>query len=169
MTKRDFFTVLIKVFGLYSLISALFIYLPQNISYFISGMDGEGFAYLIFSLAFVAFLFIVVLKMASKVVTWLGLEKGFDDDRIELSNLKSQDIIKIGCFILGGVLLLDNIPAFINNCIYGFKSDIHGVDIQLVDKFTWITGGVNIILGYLLVTKFALVAKWFDKKSSENT
>jgi hypothetical protein len=47
MTKRDFFILLIKVFGLYSIITALFSTLPNNISFVIQNIEITGIIWLI--------------------------------------------------------------------------------------------------------------------------
>ena len=52
----------------------------------------------------------------------------FDEEKIEIGNLKPTDIIKIGTFIIGGFLILDNIPAFLSHSLFAFKGEIIGLE-----------------------------------------
>lgn len=111
-------------------------------------------------------LFILLVFKTDKVVKMLRLDKGFDDDKIELGNLQSPDIIKAGSFIIGGLLILYNIPPFLSYLIQAFKRDMMGLGFDLVQKIDWFTTGLYIIVGYLLITNFGFVAKLLkaDKK-----
>lgn len=111
-------------------------------------------------------LFILLVFKTDKVVKMLRLDKGFDDDKIELGNLQSTDIIKVGSFIIGGLLILYNIPPFLSYLIQAFKRDMMGLGFDLVQKIDWFTTGLYIIVGYLLITNFGFVAKLLkaDKK-----
>jgi hypothetical protein len=104
-------------------------------------------------------LFVVLIFKADKVVRLLKLDKGFDDEKIEIGNLKPTDIIKIGTFIIGGLLILDNIPAFLSHSLFAFKGDVIGLEYNSQDKFRWAVSGLNLIIGYLLLTNYDFVAK----------
>lgn len=97
MTKRDFFIVLVKLFGLYSAVTTIFSGLPNNIMF---GMNGEiniqVYIWLFAVTSVVVGLFWLLTFKADKLVDLLKLGKGFSDDRIETGNIKSEDIIKIG-------------------------------------------------------------------------
>ena len=47
MTKRDFFILIIKIFGLYSIITSLFSVLPNNISFVIQNIEIIGIIWLL--------------------------------------------------------------------------------------------------------------------------
>ncbi len=166
MTKRDFFILIIKVFGLYSLITSLFSVLPSNIT--IAVMDSDTFTilWIIAALAIVFGLFIALIFKADKVVRLLKLDKGFDDDKIEIGSLKTTDIIKLGTFIIGGLLILNNIPVFLSHSFFAFKQDIYGheLDFNKQDKFNWAISGLNLIIGFLLLSNYEFVLKIFKNK-----
>jgi len=159
MTKRDFFILIIKVFGLLSLITSLFSALPSNIAFAMTDIDASSILLILISASVLVGLFIVLIFKADKVVELLKLDRGFDNEKIEIGNLKPTDIIKMGTFIIGGLLLLDNIPAFLGHSIFAFKGNINGVVYESQDKFYWAVSGLNIIIGILLVTNYQFVAK----------
>jgi hypothetical protein len=112
-------------------------------------------------------LFVVLIFKADKVVRLLKLDKGFDDEKIEIGNLKPTDIIKIGTFIIGGLLILDNIPAFLSHSLFAFKGDVIGLEYNSQDKFRWAVSGLNLIIGFLLLTNYDFVAKKLKTEKTE--
>jgi len=167
MTKRDFFVLLIKVFGLYSLITALFSSLPGQLAFLSSGLDSISISIFIFSIAFVLGLFALLVFKADRVVNLLKLDRGFDEDRIELENVQADQIIKIGTFIIGGFLLLDNLPAFLSQTIFAFKSSQIGWEPTENDRTSWFVTGLNLVIGYLLITNYEFVAKKLQTKKTD--
>ena len=116
-------------------------------------------AYLIFLLALLIALFILLIFNSHRIVRFFKLEKGFDNDRIELGNLTTIEIVKIATFIIGGFLIIDNIPVFINQTFNAFYSDIQSQDITPDFKWNWFIDGLNILIGYLLITNLNFVVR----------
>lgn len=167
MTKRDFFILLIKVFGLYSVVISLFSVLPGNISLALLDVDVFVIIWLAVAFTVVIGLFVLLIFKSDKVVNALRLDKGFDDDRIELGNLKPSDIIKVGTFIIGGLLILDNIPAFLSHSLFAFKGRTIGMQYTTQDKFNWAVTTLNLIIGFLLLTNYDLVARKLKLKTEK--
>lgn len=159
MTKKDFFTLLIKVFGLFSLVTSLFSVLPSNISFAITNIDAISIIWIVVTISVVTGLFVLLIFESDKVVNILKLDKGFDSERIEFGNLGANDIIKIGTFIMGGILILENIPPFLSHTLFAFKGSVVGFEYNDVDKFNWVVSGLNLVIGYLLMTNYEFVAK----------
>lgn len=168
MTKRDFFILVIKLFGLFSLVTSLFSVLPNNISFALMYMDAFSLAWIAVAVFVVIGLFVLLVLRPDKVVSLLRLDKGFDDDRIEVGNLKSSDILKLGIFIIGGLLILDNIPAFLSHTLFAFKGDVSGKVYDTEDKFRWALNAINLLLGYLLVTNYSSVSKLLKRDKEKN-
>jgi|JI9StandDraft_2_1071091.scaffolds.fasta_scaffold106268_2 hypothetical protein len=167
MTKKDFFILIIKLFGLSSAVTNIFSVIPTNIVYALSEFDVISILWITVASVIVVGLFVLLVIKAELVVKFLKLDKGFDDDRIELGNLKSSDIIKIGVFIIGGILILKNIPGFLSNTYWALKHEVAGVPSNSEDSFDWIINGLNLIFGYLLLTNYDLVAKRFRTKEED--
>jgi hypothetical protein len=113
MTKRDFFILLIKLFGLFFLIKSLFL-----ITLVLRQLNVLALISFFIGLAVVAGIFWLLIFKADKVVALLRLESGLSDERIELGNIRTGDIIKIGTFVIGGLLIIDNIPQFLHHAYW---------------------------------------------------
>lgn len=167
MTKRDFFILIIKVFGLFSVVTSLFSGLPSNISFAITEIDALSILWIVMAIVIVVGLFVALIFKADKVVQLLKLDKGFDDEKIEIGNLKPTDIIRIGTFIIGGLLILDNIPAFLSHSLFAFKRNVVGLEYNSQEKFHWAVSGLNLIIGFLLLTNYDFVAKKMKIEKTE--
>lgn len=156
MTKRDFFILLIKVFGLYSVVITLFS-VPGHLP-FVMGIDTYVIILIAVTVLVAIGLFVVLIFKSDKIVTLLKLDRGFDEDKIELGNLKPSNIIKMATFIIGGLLILDNLPSFLIYSFFAFRSHMTGIASGTPDKFSWIISGLNLIIGFLLLTNYNFVA-----------
>ena len=168
MTKRDFFILIIKLFGLMSIVTSLFSVIPSNISFALMDIDAFSLIWIAVAIIVVIGLFILLVFKADKVVRLLRLDKGFDNEKIELGNLNSTDIVKIGTFIIGGLLILDNIPGFLSHTLFAFKGSVVGQVYGSKDNFYWAVSGINIFLGFLLLTNYSFVARLLKTKNKEN-
>lgn len=179
MTKRDFFILIIKIFGLYSIITSLFSVLPNNISFVIQNIEIIGIIWLLATALIIIGLFYLLLTKADKISKLLKLENGFDEDRIDFNGLKSLDIIKFVVLIIGGLLFVENIPTFLSHTLFAFKSSIpQGFDQayenqgllkynRLEDYVYWISSAFNLIIGYLLIANFKKISNYLNKKITE--
>lgn len=169
MTKRDFFILLVKVFGLYSGVKVIFGTLPGNIAF---GMRGEDqiqiYIWIIPAILIVTGLFWLLTLKADKLVDFLKLGKGFSDDRIELGNIKPEDIIKIGVFIIGGLLMINSVPGFLSHVFSSFRDEINRQEFTASNKFGIMVDGLNILFGYFLFANSDTVARQLNKKRTEN-
>lgn len=159
MTKKDFFILIIKLFGLYSIITALFTALPQSVSFILLDFGVTTVIYLLIVLIIIVALFIFLIFKSHHIVRLLKLEKGFDNDLVELGNLTTIEIVKIAILIIGGFLIIDNIPEFIHKTFNAFYSDIQSQDITSNYKWNWVVNGLNILLGYLLITNINFIVQ----------
>jgi len=168
MTKRDFFILLIKVFGLYSAVTAIFGVLPSNVMFGMNGVISiETYIWTVAVFFIVAGLFWLLTFKADKLVDLLKLHKGFSDERIEFGDIKSENIIKIGVFIIGGLLMINSIPRLLSQIFWAFKGEVIGQEFTARDKFNIGVSGLNVLLGYLLFTNSDRVARMLNKKNND--
>lgn len=164
MTKTDFFRILIKVFGLYSVLTALLSALPSNITFVLSYPDAVGFIWLFGVATIVLGLFILLIRKPDVIIRLLKLDKGFDEERIQFENLNSRNIIKLSSIIIGGLLIIDNIPPFFSHTLFAFKDSVSRANnFSLQDNIYWATSFIKLIVGYFLVTKYEFVSKMFKE------
>ena len=176
MTKKDLFILLIKIFGLYFLVKSLFSILPNNIAFVIQNIDTVGFIWLITTIIITIGLFYVLIHKSEKISNILKLEKGFEEKRIDFGSLKNIDIIKFVILIIGGFLFIENVPIFLSNTLFAFKSSIpKGFDDaygnpgllkynNIEDYVYWITSGMNLLIGYLFIINYKKISNFLNKK-----
>jgi hypothetical protein len=168
MTKTDFFRILIKAFGLYSILTALLSVLPSNISFVLSYPDAWGFVWLLLVTTIVFALFFFLIRKPDVIIRILKLDKGFDEERIQFENLNAKSIIKLSSIIIGGLLIIDNIPTFFSYTLFAFKSSVgHTDSYGLKDNIYWATSFLKLVVGYLLVTNYESVSRLFKEKNAE--
>ena len=160
--------LVIKLFGLYSFVSNLFSVLPNNLSIVLSSPDLFGVLWMIVVVLIVSTLFIYLIFKAEKVVDLLKLQQGFTDDKIIIGKLWSKDIMRLGTFMIGGLLLLDNIPGFLSHTLFAFKVDVSGYRIPNDDYFGLFKTGLNITIGIILISNFNFIVRLLRIKSNND-
>ena len=170
MTKRDFFRIAIKLFGLYSAIVTLFSLFPTYLSYVMYDFKWENGIIVLLGFALVTMFLISFIYSADKIVTWMKLDKGYDDDRIEFGNLNGQQVIRLAVLILGGLLILNNFPDFVSNCYYFFKGKVttQGLNstteyVEQTNYAVFAKSSFSMIIGYLLITNHNALSVWMYK------
>lgn len=176
MTKKDLFRLIIKIFGLYSIITTIFSTLPSNLSFALMDIDFISIIWITGTVVVIVLLFMFLIYKPDKIIGWLKLDKGFDNDNIEFQNFNTENILKLAVIIIGGILLLKNIPAFLSHTLFAFKSSFHSElnsnrIIQygeLKDYIYWLTSFLNIVIGYLMLTNYSYISKLLKKKNDKN-
>ena len=175
MTKRDFFRILIKVFGLYSLITTVFYFFPSNIGYLLTDFSPLIILGSLVSIGILVIFCILLIRGADKIIDFFKLDKGFDDARIEIGNFNNYMIMKFALIIIGGFLIIDYIPDFIQYCFLTFKNKVSTQSKYLTDfgygivePFQWAVSTISIIVGYILITNYNKIASWILKKEQKN-
>jgi hypothetical protein len=172
MTKKDFFSLLIKIFGLYSLISFIFSVLPANFIFVIQYIDAAAIVWIILVITVTFLIFLFLIYNPNRIVVWLKLDKGFDDDRIDFQKFNNANILKLAAIIIGGVLLIQNVPRFLSFTLFAFKSS-NGNELNTVnfgglrDYIHWGTSFLNILIGYLILTNYNFISRILKEKSIE--
>ncbi|WP_462281875.1 hypothetical protein [Salinivirga cyanobacteriivorans] len=176
MTKMDFFRIMIKIFGLYMVISTVFSAIPGNISWIIMDIDLVGIFWILAVVIILFLLFLFLIYKPDKIIGWLKLDRGFDSDDIKIENFNSDNIVKIAVIIIGGFLLIQNIPSFLSHSYFGIKASVQTefntgrlIDYgDLTDKFSWLISFINLLIGYLLLTNYTNIGKFLKRKNEKN-
>ena len=167
MTKKDFFVLIIKLFGLYSIITSIFSVLPNNIAFALSDIGAFGIIWIILVVIIVLGLFVLLIFKSEKIVKLLKLENGFDDDKINLDKLTASEIVKVATIIIGGLLIIDNLPIFLSNTFFQFKNNLNGLIDNGNSKFYWAVSAIKIVLGFILVTNYKHIANLLKVEKSK--
>jgi hypothetical protein len=118
MTPRSFFSILIKIIGIYLVIEAM-AFLPQLISttYQYGRMMNDSSQQDILGAGFFLLLavgtYLIILRYCLFKTDWLveklHLDRGFSEEKFEL-NIHRSTILKIAIFVIGGVMIIDSLP-----------------------------------------------------------
>lgn len=151
MTKRDFFHVLIKLFGLYIFIEYLFIGIMANFNFFY--IDSEPIvviASIVVVLVWVG-LFLAIMFKTDSILDMLSLDKGFEDERIDLGEMKASGLMKIGLIVIGALLVINNIAPMLYHIFYAFKAEVNDYNVQSQIDTPLSMLVMKVILGAILV------------------
>lgn len=154
MTNRDFFRLMIKLFGVYQFCIIVFTVLPSNFSLIFSDLFSRWTSIATFLLMFLvtAGIFYFMIKFPHKIIDFFKLDKGFDNDRITINNFNSISILQAGLIFIAGFLVVENFAAFFTNLIYYFKMSNLPEDLQkLQTSQDLIVTGINLIIGFSLI------------------
>ncbi len=168
MTKRDLFRTLIKIFGLYSIVLALFTVIPSSISSFMYGFDMNILLIVLGSLFISIGLFLILLFKTDSIINLLQLDKGFDEEQIQLGSLNDESILKLAIVIIGGFLIVENIAALSFDLMNAFKYKANHTTIEgtSLDYFAMTVGMINVVLGILFITNYKRLASFFNNDNS---
>lgn len=155
MTKRDFFVLIIKLFGLYMIVNSLFSWVTFNFSVAMRDIDMFSIIWMIVALVIMVGLFVLLIFKSSNVLKLLKLDKNFDDDRVDIGNFNPSSIVKLALIIIGGLLVIDNIPIFLSQILFAFKVNVHGFGAESGDKFNLVVSGIKILFGFLIMTNYS--------------
>jgi hypothetical protein len=169
MAVRDFLILMIKLFGMHSAVLSIFL-IPSSIIEYSFSLDNILYIiWIVVVFALIFGLFWVLTFEADKIVDLFKFEKGFTESRIELGNIKSEDIIKTGTFIIGGLIFINNLPVLLSKSFWAFQGEIEGREFILEDKINLGKNVLNVVIGYLLFTNFDLVAKRMMRKKDQDS
>jgi len=176
MTKRDFFRIIIKFFGLYSLILTVFSFIPSNISFIIIDFNLMSILWIFGLTTFVILLYVFLILKTDRLINLLKIDEGFDEEQIVIGNFNNQQYIKFAIIILGGLLIIDFLPTFLQYSFLAFRDKVTTSENTLNlflefgtprDYFNWIQAGINTLLGYLLITNYYKISKWLFRKETK--
>ncbi len=166
MTKKDFFRLLIKIFALYFVILVTFTIFPQ-IVLLNQMLDNILLSFAVIGSILLVILFsFLIIKFTDRIIIFLKLDSGFDDENIVVGNLKNIDIIKFAIILIGGFMIVDNFPKLLMDILneFKFKATSNNLQGHEVDYFWFGVRFLNMLFGYLLISNCKSVANFLDKK-----
>ena len=63
----------------------------------------------------------ILVKYTDKIIDFLRLDKGFDDDRIIIGNLDTLSIFTFAIILIGGFMIVENFPKLLMDILNEFK------------------------------------------------
>ncbi|MBK0380312.1 hypothetical protein [Mucilaginibacter segetis] len=156
MTFKSFWTIIIKMAGLY-IGWQIIISVPQLISVFQSSYSRDnyeqitGFVFLYgLQIAIYLCLSIICLFKSSWFVSILRLAEDFREPNLQL-NLHRASIIKVIVILLGGIMFLNGFPGFCANLLRFLQTD-NGHAFFTHPQFPWLVfSGLELLIGYCMM------------------
>ena len=118
-------------------------------------------------------LFVLLIRKTDLIIDLFKLDKGFDDEKIMFENFDGVKIIQLALLIIGIYLIIYYLPEFLQYAFLAFKKEVtpQGIDSFVysnidttVDYFNWAISGMNLIVGYVILSNYHRLAKWLNKK-----
>lgn len=175
MSKKDFFRIIFKLFGLYSVIITVLNYIPANISYVFYKFEPLIILWVLGATILAIGLYILLIRKTDKILSWLKIEEGFDDDRIEIGNFNGLGVLKLALILIGGFLVVDHLPKLLHYTYLAFKKEVSPNGLNLLESYDsfgqmdyaqWAISGINVVMGYLLLMNYKRMASWLNKKNN---
>lgn len=175
MTKRDFFRIIIKLFGLYVTVIAIFSIIPSYVGLLAAQFDVSSMLMVLVLIAIVIAFIALLIFGSDKIINFLKLDKGFDEDRIELGSLKGINILKLAIIVIGGILIIDNFPIFLSQSYYALKAQVSNRE-SMLDAFSYMQADyfqlsvsiISIVVGYLMITNYTSISRWLLNTNKKN-
>jgi len=174
MTIKTFWTILLKVMGLWFVFMGLAIAVPTLSMLIYSSLNGHAPGFEKFLLAIVIILvavviFILVIWLLVFKTGWviekLKLTKGFTEERIELTTEWST-ILTIATIVIGGVIFIDSFPLLFKQILSFIQL---GKPFRNTPESIWIFFYlVKTLLGYLLMTNSRMVVQFIGRQNIKN-
>lgn len=127
----------------------------------------EDYIWMILSTVLTVVVYFFILWLFVFKTSWLidklHLEKGFEDEKIEL-NIQLATILPIAIIVTGGILIINSLPNLCKEIFTFFQ--IKSLSWQESSQTGWIILYlVEVILGYLLMTNSRQISEFINKRA----
>jgi hypothetical protein len=171
MTKKDLFKIIFKLFGLFAIVELL-IQIPGITFYLSTDNTAEMDWYLTLFFVMSILVTVVLLFKPEIIISIFRLDKGFETDEVSVSSINEKTIIRIAIIVIGLILVIRNLVDFLTHLVLSFKESVAKSNLDtLVDVINptgvnysvLINSGLQILLGFLLVTNYNTITSWIEK------
>ncbi len=170
MTPRSFFTILLKLLGIYLLFQGILL-LPQAVgSMFMYASYAEGgwgdalmvtLVIVLAVLIFLAILYGCIFK-TDLIIDTFRLDRNFAEEKFELSIHRST-VLRIAVIVLGGVIFVDALPDLCRNVFSFFQ--MKDVTLMEYQNGGWmIFDFVKTLLGWFLMSNSRTAVNMIERQ-----
>lgn len=171
MTIRTFWTFLLKLMGLWLILSGFSVttQLFSMLGYLAYGDQGtiQFIMALIGSLLALAIYTAVILFIVFKpgyIIDKLKLDKGFQEETISL-NIRMNTVLSISVIVLGGIMFLDALPLLCREIINFMRGTDLIMEYPNIGNLVFLL--VKTLIGYLLMTNSKPVVGFMTRKGEK--
>ncbi len=168
MTIRTFWTLFLKIIGIYIVLGSIevvaqffsstyYLFVTESSDTIIkTGVFGI-IALIIFTYILILFFFVFKPNL---LIDKLKLDIGFEEGKIDLSN-NSSSILRIAVIVIGGLMFVDSFPALCRSVFTFFQQESL---FRNYPKAAWIIFDLlKTIIAYLLFTNSKSIVKIIEK------
>lgn len=170
MTIRTFWAILLKILGISLVVRGVYLILnlilTLSIIYDRYEKDENEIIKVSIAVFGVVLIYAFILWLFVFKTSWLirklRLEKGFDEERIDL-NIQLSAILTIAVIVIGGIMVIDSLPQLCQQVFVFFQDKSMFKESPTVG---WIIlHGTKLVLGYLLMTNSRTIVKFINKRA----
>jgi hypothetical protein len=164
MSPKDFFKVVIKIMALLVIVNGIIPAIANIFPWF--GTDVSlGFILFGISLLFSVLVYLMISR-ADKIVRFFGLDKGYDTEHFNFSNIEKNYVIEISAAIIGLSLIFNSLPSLLYDGFYYFKSQVQDYSalnsMYKIEDYILYQNLLYIVVGIVLVASRKLISKFID-------
>jgi hypothetical protein len=169
MTIRTFWTIFLKILGIWLVLRILTIFSQflSAFSFFGNNQQENIFAGLLILgllvLTIAAYIFVLWLFVFKSewIINKLRLDKGFQEEKLEL-NIHLKTVLAISTIVIGGLTFIDGLPQLCKEIFLSFQNQ----NVLRKDPtLSWIVFySIKTLIGYLLMTNSSLVVGFLEKQ-----
>jgi len=173
MTIKDLFRLILKLFGLYFLVAVVFTVIP---SFILSLEDADGglLLWITFTIILLCAIFLFLVFKVDNVIHFFKLDRGFDSPIIPVEKIDALTLLKLGCIVIGGFLVVNSIAPVLTNGYQFFRGSVQGELEQTLFgakdvKQQFALNSINLLTGFILITNYDRVSLWLNQSNKNNT
>ncbi len=168
MTIKTFWTILLKLLGIYLVVSSLPVVPSFLYSIAITGSSytGQDYVHVVSLILLTIGIYLLILRLFVFKTSWLieklHLEKGFSEDRINIE-LPYSTLLAIAIVIVGGFWFIQNLADFCRTVFTFFQEKAMFKDSPSTG---WIiVSFINTVVGYLIMTNSRTIVAFIEKQT----
>jgi hypothetical protein len=166
MTPKTFWTIFLKIIGIYLILNSLTL-IPQFISSFAFSYGQDftfGLIMIFFAILILTIIYFLILRYCIFKTDWiinkLKLSDGFSDDKIELKIHRST-VLSISIIVIGGIVFIDSLPQLCKESYQYFQQ--HSTSMN--PSAGWlIFYFIKTIIGILLMSYHRMIVNFIERK-----
>ena len=170
MTIRTFWTIFIKMLGIWLVLDCLTV-IPQFFStvFFTNGntniqTTAMWIGLMLLTIAFYFLVLRVFVFKTSWIIDKLNLDKNFTEEKIDL-NISSNTVLRIATLMIGGYILVESLPAL---CKQVFSFYQQKSIFKEYPSSGWIIYHfIKSLIGYLLLTNSKTIVEFINNQTKE--
>ncbi|HEY4195329.1 MAG TPA: hypothetical protein VGM63_07325 [Mucilaginibacter sp.] len=183
MTPRSLFVIIVKIIGIYLIVSAATIIPQWTITIYdfapqFGKDNAQSFLSAAFFLLLTAVFYILILRYCFFKTDWiidkLHLDKGFSEEKFEI-NIHRSTVLKIAVIVIGGVMAIDSLPLFCKQVFSYIQMSRINSGFKEMQSSGWIVFYlVKFFVGFSLINANRPIVNFIDRKrkgpvTSQNT